>query len=1359
MPVADNKLNILDVADINIEQIADFPDEGVPQRKTALQELDETPLPPLDESFISGNSDEFQDILNRYKYGGNDVLGSEERDRLKNAAKAIPQIDAFVSLVDQFHKDIESEQSRQQEEGAQDVTTDQSGYSISNDTGGVIKQTSDLEGLPGMLQRFGRDIEQWIETPTKIESQVGTENFIAELTEASAKGLLKFPAHMAEQWWKDANNVNPVYASIKMAAGLVDFPFRTGQDIASVIAQEPISRGPIATEAVERFFPGGPATPAEIVPGATPDEIVEQWKKDPTPLILAALPILKVAKSHWKKYDYAKPMLKQVTEAELAMEKTLKRTKEFSEREIAEARRVAIKAEKKPVEAPKIPEDIKAMSDAELKAEAAKQGFIETDIVDMSRAELESRVSIAREGIEGQKPKIEVKPEPTKPVTEPVPKVEAKKPEVKPKEKVTPAKEVAKPVAKVKPKPEPLKPVTEIVPIEERGAGINVLNPFPTKSQQLSNAIKKAESKKNLDKAQSEIVDKAPTIQFEEKPKDAQTILQRPSHKFGSVPDEYGEMRPNYGMAAAETHQKLMLLELDIRKDQGAGIEEFARVVNKMSRKERKKYSSTIVDFIEKPIEETAKSNLPDNIKKVITDSKKLFDTQKKEIIDIKRKDVRPFISKSAEQQFREINNLEGKTLSESQRLELNNSIDAMVKAEIPDDWGVKDYFRHLFEGDLAIYRDGEFIGSGINWSEVVTKVAEDNVVFERPEGTPAPTYNVKVRQFNNPDVIRVSNSVKYKTMAALAKELEIESPTRLNQIIGKHIGTKAGQRKFAGFLQERKGAGGYSKDFEFVMNYHTLNYNRWKNLYKSKQEIQPLIDKIRQEGRPLIADEMQLNLDILWGKHQTATSKMFDAFLDKYSRGRARPFALERAVGTARSLDAFLRLKTKLSFNLLNSLQILQTGMVVPYRDLAWAQKAIRTAEGKALLDKHRVFHAIQGAGGELTKNITSAKIRSANIVRALRLSPETSNQAEMWLAAYRHARKTLGKSESVAAEYGFLRGMVYSQFLPLKTNKAMLLKNKAVGIGPGMYRSFMIGAMELGYDLARGTIKGPTKRARLKSGLRLAHYVAAQLSLGGTKALLSTPTKFIGGGYITLELYNRIKDEYGEDVANIIHFGLPSLINADISASVQVADLPFAETIPEAVGDILLGPIGGTAVRAFEAGLDKGGLETSTVERVSREVANAYGGTRQLLGLEKVWSGDYDFKSPNGKKQFTGDLKDALVQSTGARPLHSSIQSLNMDALFEVKKDRDDYLNRASNRLLKMYNENDYKEAEEVLGNIINEFNSKYPDITDISITDIIEKTKGKIATKDLTSFERSLEHAGKRFQILFMDQLGEE
>jgi len=884
-----------------------------------------------------------------------------------------------------------------------------------------------------------------------------------------------------------------------------------------------------------------------------------------------------------------------------------------------------------------------------------------------------------------------------------------------------------------------------IKPIETVKAGIPL---FKTKGEQFAQALRARKLKTVADKP-------SPVITMDLKPRDAQTFIQRPSHKYGAVPDEYGQLKPNYGMAAAQAQRELMLTEIQIRTDQGRGATEIGNVLKKASRADRKKYELDIIEGLETPIEATEAKPLPPEIKGVIRDLKVISDRQRNEIIEIKRADIRPYFERIAEKVYRQEQGLVRKKLREGAELKpehaqaIRERADQLVKAEVPDDWGIKDYFRHLHIGEYNLFKDGDYFGSARNWSDALQEIVNKHIE------EPSSTYDIKLREFVDPDVVRVSRRRQYKILNDLRKELNEESVERLQNIFRGKIGAREAKRKWAGFLQKRKGLPGYSKDLEFVLNYHNNQYHRWRNLYKLQSRVQPLIEKIRKEGRILVADEMETNLKTLWGQKRKA-SRSLDNFLEERFRGRIRPFALERWTGRIRNMITTAMLKTSLRYNLLNSLQLLQTGMVVPYKNLAWAQKAVRTAGGKALLEKYGVYHVTGRTAGELTRAYTSARFRAGKIPRTLRLTPETSNLTEMWLAVFKHGRDALKMSEAEAANYAFLRGMVYSQFLPLRTNIPRALRPEVVRLGPGMYRTFTIGSLELASDLGKIAFGKGYRRPgqRIQNIGRLSHFVTAQLLLGGTRILTGPVGKLGIGGFLGYKVYNEIKDEYGETVANLIHYGLPSLINSDWSASVQLIDLPYAENVPEAIGQLVSGPTGTIPLRIIFQTMSNDGEEDNRLWRAVRATGESFGGTRQLLGLEKVLTTDYDFRSPSGKLRFQGDLKDALVEMYGSRPLRAAIESMKFDALMEVWGDRNDAINSASRLMNDLRKEPGQKLPYSAIMERVAEFNARWPELA-ITYADIKRRADGHDKLEVLSAFERSLKQKGKVFREFFAEK----
>ena len=59
-----------------------------------------------------------------------------------------------------------------------------------------------------------------------------------------------------------------------------------------------------------------------------------------------------------------------------------------------------------------------------------------------------------------------------------------------------------------------------------------------------------------------------------------------------------------------------------------------------------------------------------------------------------------------------------------------------------------------------------------------------------------------------------------------------------------------------------------------------------------------------------------------------------------------------------------------------------------------------------------------------------------------------------------------------------------------------------------------------------------------------------------------------------------NAIKKEYGENIAQFLWYGLPSLINQDWSYTYQLLNWPEGGTLKEKLGSAVLGPVGGTLI-----------------------------------------------------------------------------------------------------------------------------------------------------------------------------------
>jgi hypothetical protein len=285
--------------------------------------------------------------------------------------------------------------------------------------------------------------------------------------------------------------------------------------------------------------------------------------------------------------------------------------------------------------------------------------------------------------------------------------------------------------------------------------------------------------------------------------------------------------------------------------------------------------------------------------------------------------------------------------------------------------------------------------------------------------------------------------------------------------------------------------------------------------------------------------------------------------------------------------------------------------------------------------------------------------------------------------------------------------------------------------------FRRFQIKDMELLIDLLRQ-----------KNYTGAGKWLGAHIAIGGI-GLMRPLLMLSGGAYITLQVYNAIKEEFGETVANLIAYGLPSLLGMDFSYSLQLVDLPHGRTPQEAIGNVALGPLGSLVITGLTAAFGEQaekGLIDDPLERALRAIGQRAPGLRWIQGLEQVWTGDYDFRDARGRLKFKGDLKDVLLNMTGFRTITAANQDLILSAYLEVRERRDRAIDRASAVFGQaLFTNEGLDEAIDEALEIRDRWNTLWPEFP-ITTTEISRRAKERLAAGVTPQAERILRQGPK-------------
>jgi hypothetical protein len=451
-------------------------------------------------------------------------------------------------------------------------------------------------------------------------------------------------------------------------------------------------------------------------------------------------------------------------------------------------------------------------------------------------------------------------------------------------------------------------------------------------------------------------------------------------------------------------------------------------------------------------------------------------------------------------------------------------------------------------------------------------------------------------------------------------------------------------------------------------------------------KKIQPLIREAMMEGKRRWADHLQDILDFAWGRKRSDSSVAFDQFLARVPvlRYYVKPFALDRWLGAVKTLQYWRHLQTG-RFYIINRFQPFQTLWPVVGTEGMWrGLKLMHSEEGKALVAKYD----ITGVAGRFKEG----QRLPANWQRFTPAgASEAKNQAWAFLCLYDHARSA-GMAEPQAARYARLRGQVFTQFAYSQADVPKFMRGP-IGGTIFQYKRFTIKQLELLEALIRE-----------RNFTGVGRWVAAQLAIGGAKALLS-PLKALGIGGLSFALYQALKKDVGEDVANAVVYGAPSLAGVDLSGSIEIINPPKGGTVQEKIGGVVLGPTGQTLVDIYTAAAETNlARPMGSTERIGRKLLQGSPSVQQIVYLAKALSRDTTDLDPRGREQYKRDLGDLWRKAFGFRTINESRQSAQVEALFRMKEEYDHALDGIATAILA----GDESEAERR----VNLWNATWPE-----------------------------------------------
>ena len=695
--------------------------------------------------------------------------------------------------------------------------------------------------------------------------------------------------------------------------------------------------------------------------------------------------------------------------------------------------------------------------------------------------------------------------------------------------------------------------------------------------------------------------------------------------------------------------------------------------------------------------------NIPDEAKSVLKHFKARDEEMRLEIIARKRDMAVSMHMQKSKPSLGAIASDRGIELPE--KWSKRDAAERLAMLDVPDSWGKQwGHIQHIFFGDYELtFTDAKgkkhFIGRAETQNEAYLRLNE----FRKANPT-AKVQQLEARpQMNLPmDVVRLPQTQYFNLVKNLKESADLanqEVRDALNGIIGR----RSSKQKHWGALLQRTGSEGFSQDFWRVWQTQSVQYNRWRYLSDMNKQVAPLIEKVRGEGLKGWADYLDETKNFVWGKQRGITSESVDQWLSSVPAVKhyVKPFALDRAAALVKTINFWRMLQTP-KFAVVNLLQPFQTlWPVIGEKGMYRAFKLYYSKEGQAILREH-------GIGGASQK-LHDAGVRS---IRIEKYTPagwsEARNQKLAFLGVYDHALNVLKMTKEQAAMQGRSRGNLMTQFAFTPADQPKGMRGPILG---------------LIFQYKRWTIKNLSLAARLaheKNYGGLARWVAAQLVLGGINV------------YGDLWTYGQLKRAFGDQVADILAYGIPALLGVDISGSISISPVPWGDNVAEKIGNTVLGPTGQTGVAIGVALADKKTAKPmGKPERVYHAVMGTSPAVRQIEWLYKALNKDTSSYDSHQRAMYDLEVRDLWKKALGFRPLEESHQAAQISAALKLKEAYDTALDEAAQKVL----------ADDMTGSekIVDQWNAIWPE-SPIRGSDVMRRVKARAKAREQGRIERT-------------------
>ena len=650
---------------------------------------------------------------------------------------------------------------------------------------------------------------------------------------------------------------------------------------------------------------------------------------------------------------------------------------------------------------------------------------------------------------------------------------------------------------------------------------------------------------------------------------------------------------------------------------------------------------------------------------------------------------------------------------------------EALVLVMVPDDWGRQ--FSHIFHAFFGAY-EGFWYDKAAYEKAIAEKKSEKEALLiarrsiSMDGGTATETTQAaiirRLRQFKKapppgidkdnimrleikiqthvpPDVVRVSGKQYDMLRRQIEQAADIESDVVSAMLRGK-IGRNEGKKRFYASILERKGKEGFDMDFMRAWQAQTSGYYKWLYFNRLRKDVTSSIEDLKRQGYVGWSAHLQDTLDYMTTFRQSQFEQMLDGIVASIPimRTYVGPMPTRRWLQMVRTVNVYRQLMTGRQF-FVNSLQPFQTVFpIIGTRRFLKYIARYNTKEAKEVFAKYGYLRPsgewYEGREFRLTRGGGWFSKAYDNIKRILEKSPisgpESRNQNFTFFAFYTYAREEMGMTEDMAAKHALLR-VAQTQFAFSKANNPVAFRGPARATLL-QYKRFMVSSFGLAHNIfnERDFKSGELVPRTSRLGTKI-RWITSFLIMGGLKGLpvfilLDAIARVMSDdedatGY---DIYQDMREQLGEDAANVIVFGLPAAASVDISGSIVLFPKPYGRTAYDMIGGFLAGPTLSAVGDLYTSLYDKNAVYQNGFEELWNGALASSPAIQQAATAIDLINGEANKYDKQGRLQFRRTTAEQVRSLFGFRSVKESLESLEYMKVVTMKEAIDDVLDDIS-------------------------------------------------------------------------------